>query len=122
MKLVVAMPRPKELKRILRLVATYGVGQLHLVNACRVEKSYFQSPILQNSRDYLLEGLEQGGHTHLPTLHVHKLLKPFVEDQFAQISSGHNIWLAHPPRSVHQLKATGFLQPELAPLVIMPVA
>ena len=38
--LVLALPRPKMLRRILRTVAELGVESLHLINSYRVEKSY----------------------------------------------------------------------------------
>ena len=59
--LVLALPRPKMLRRILRSVAEFGVAELHLINSYRVEKSYWQSPVLEGGaiREYLLQGLEQ---------------------------------------------------------------
>ena len=47
--IVLALPRPKMLRRILRTIAEYGVENLHLVNSARVEKSYWQSPLLQST-------------------------------------------------------------------------
>ena len=44
--LVLAVPRPKVLGRVLQTVGALGVFRLDLVNAWRVEKSYFQSPRL----------------------------------------------------------------------------
>jgi hypothetical protein len=43
---VLALPRPKMLRRILRALAEVGVKELHLINSYRVEKSYWQSPLL----------------------------------------------------------------------------
>ena len=47
--LLLAMPRPKMLRRILQTVATMGVKQLYLVNSWRVEKSYWQKKPFANS-------------------------------------------------------------------------
>ena len=44
--LVLALPRPKMLRRIFRAVAEFGVQNLYLINSARVEKSYWQSPLL----------------------------------------------------------------------------
>jgi hypothetical protein len=44
--LVLALPRPKMLRRILRTAAELGVPELHLINSYRVEKSYWQTPVL----------------------------------------------------------------------------
>ena len=79
--LVLALPRPKALRRILRLAATMGVGRLDLVNAWRVEKSFFDSPVLapEAIRRELVLGAEQGGTPRLPEVAVHRLLMPFLE-------------------------------------------
>jgi RsmE family RNA methyltransferase len=96
--LVVALPRPKMLRRILRSVAELGVGELHLINSYRVEKSYWQTPVLQADtiRDYLLQGLEQSRDTQLPCVHLHKRFKPFVEDDLPGLINDRTALLAHP--------------------------
>ncbi len=79
--LILALPRPKALRRILRLCAALGVGRLDLVNAWRVEKSYFSSPVLEPAaieRELRL-GAEQGGTSRLPEVAVHRLFVPFLE-------------------------------------------
>ena len=79
--LVVALPRPQALHRLLQWTATMGVGRLDLVNAWRVEKSFFSSPSVfpESLRKHLLIGAEQGRQTRLPEVHVQKLLVPFLE-------------------------------------------
>lgn len=79
--LVLALPRPKVLRRVLQAVAAFGVGRLVLVNAWRVEKSYFSSPLLEPAalRAELVLGCEQGRTTWLPELEVAPLFVPFVE-------------------------------------------
>jgi len=42
--LIVALPRPKVLNRIVAATASMGVRRLCLINAWRVEKSYWSSP------------------------------------------------------------------------------
>lgn len=81
--LVVALPRPQTLHRVLQSAATMGVRRLDLVNAWRVEKSYFSSPVLEppNLRRHLVLGAEQGMKTRLPELGVHHLLVPFLRDR-----------------------------------------
>jgi RsmE family RNA methyltransferase len=97
-QLVLALPRPKMLRRVLRTVAELGVSELHLINSYRVEKSYWQSPVLGESviRDYLLQGLEQAKDTILPTVSHHKRFKPFVEDILPGLVDGKEALLAHP--------------------------
>lgn len=96
--LALALPRPKMLRRILRSVAEYGVRELHLVNSYRVEKSYWQSPVLQpdSVRDYLLLGLEQAGDTVLPVVHQHRRFKPWVEDTLPALLRDRQGLLSHP--------------------------
>jgi len=96
--LLLALPRPKMLRRILRSVAEFGVGKLHLINSYRVEKSYWQTPVLQPQtiRDYLLQGLEQSRDTVLPQVHCHRRFKPFVEDLLPAMIKGRRALLAHP--------------------------
>jgi 16S rRNA (uracil1498-N3)-methyltransferase len=96
--LVLALPRPKMLRRILRSVAEFGVGELHLVNSYRVEKSYWQTPVLAppTIEEYLLQGLEQSRDTMRPPVHCHQRFKPFVEDLLPGLVSGKRALLAHP--------------------------
>ncbi len=98
LSLVLALPRPKMLRRILRAVAEFGVTELHLINSYRVEKSYWQTPALEldTVREYLLLGLEQARDTVLPAIHYHRRFKPFVEDQLPGMISDRQALLAHP--------------------------
>ena len=96
--LVLALPRPKMLRRILRSAAESGVRELHLLNSYRVEKSYWQTPVLEEGtiRDYLLQGLEQARDTKIPTVLCHKRFKPFVEDVLPAMTSNKRALVAHP--------------------------
>ena len=57
-----------------------SVRRLDLVNAWRVEKSFFHSPSLRDDkiRYQLLLGAEQGMSTRLPEVHRQTLLVPFL--------------------------------------------
>ncbi|MCW8886382.1 MAG: 16S rRNA (uracil(1498)-N(3))-methyltransferase [Motiliproteus sp.] len=96
--LLMALPRPKVLKRIFQTCATMGVRELILINSFRVEKSYWQSPWLQPEkiREHLLLGLEQGVDTQLPKVQLQKRFKPFVEDELPSIADGKRCLVAHP--------------------------
>ena len=98
LKLLLAVPRPKMLRRILQTCATLGVSEVKLINSAKVEKSFWQTPFLQPHKVYdnLLLGMEQGGLTHLPQLSQAKLFKPFVEDELQQWSHGTKRLVAHP--------------------------
>ena len=96
--IMLALPRPKMLRRILRTVAELGVRGLILVNTAKVEKSYWQTPALADAavRGYFIEGLQQSGDTLLPAIKFEKLFKPFVEDRLpALLQNIHGI-VAHP--------------------------
>jgi len=96
--LIVALPRPKMLKRIFQTIATMGVKELILVNSYRVEKSYWQTPFLSAEKieEQLLLGIEQGVDTVLPKVRLEKRFKPFVEDSLPQICSKKRAFVAHP--------------------------
>lgn len=96
--LVLALPRPKMLRRIFRAVAELGVPELHLINSYRVEKSFWQTPVLQADiiENYLLQGLEQSRDTMLPTVSRHRRFKPFVEDTLPGLIGERRALLAHP--------------------------
>ncbi len=96
--LILALPRPKMLRRILAATASLGVKKIHLINAYRVEKSFWNSPYLspQSIRQQLILGLEQACDTVLPTIQFHKLFKPFVEDDLPLLAQNTLAFVAHP--------------------------
>jgi RsmE family RNA methyltransferase len=97
--LVLAIPRPKALRRIIPAVASLGVDRVVLVNAARVEKSYFDSRILAPAvLDELLDlGLEQSRDTRPPTIAVRERFRPFVEDELDAWAGESVRLLPHPP-------------------------
>jgi RsmE family RNA methyltransferase len=96
--LLLALPRPKILRKVLQAVASMGVKRLVLVGSFRVEKSYFASPLLapEAMREQLLLGLEQGGDTIVPEVLVRRPFKPFVEDELEGFFPERARCLAHP--------------------------
>lgn len=97
-QLILAMPRPKMMRRVLQNIASMGVKDIHLINCWKVEKSYWQTPWLSEPalRENLLLGLEQSADTLLPEVHIHKLFKPFAEDVLPKLISNRRALLAHP--------------------------
>jgi RsmE family RNA methyltransferase len=98
-ELLLALPRPKALKKILPAAASFGVSRIFLVNAARVEKSFFASPLLAPAALEALccLGLEQARDTLLPEVRVVERLKPFVEDELdGLLGPGPLRLLAHP--------------------------
>jgi RsmE family RNA methyltransferase len=96
--LLLALPRPKILRKVLQATAAMGVKRLVLLGSWRVEKSYFASPLLAPDalRAELLLGLEQGRDTVLPEVSVRRLFKPFVEDELEALFPERTRLLAHP--------------------------
>lgn len=94
--LLLALPRPKALRKILPAVAALGVDTLVLVNAARVEKSYFQSAVLREIEALLLEGLEQARDTRPPRVLVRDRFRPFVEDELDGLLRKERRLAAHP--------------------------
>jgi len=96
--LVLGLPRPKMLRRVLRTCAEFGVADVHLIHSRRVEKSFWQSPLLTPAkiREALQAGLERSGDTVLPQVTLHHRFRPFVEDQLQTLADGRSIYIAHP--------------------------
>lgn len=113
-KLILALPRPIMLQRIIKQATVMGVRCFYLIRARRVEKSFFQSPLLRPDkiRSLLVEGLEQGMDTRLPSVEIYKEFKPFLEDVVPNINGAG--LLAHPGNSKNlagafcDIKARGF--------------
>lgn len=80
--LVLAIPRPKVLARTLETAAAFAVARIELVNAWRVDKSYFGSPRLAADElaAHVRLGAEQGGTSHLPPVRVHPRLMAFLDE------------------------------------------
>jgi 16S rRNA (uracil1498-N3)-methyltransferase len=131
MTLILALPRPKVFKRVLRSVSAMGVKRIILLNCFRVEKSYWQSPVLNSDalQEQLVLGLEQARDTVLPEVLLRPLFKPFVEDELPGLIKDTLPLVAHPtasapcPRDVKQAMTLaigpegGFIPYEIEKLV-----
>jgi 16S rRNA (uracil1498-N3)-methyltransferase len=108
--LVLALPRPKVLNRVIAGATSLGVKRIYLINAWRVEKSYWRSPRLseENLLAQRILGLEQARDTTLPAIEVRRLFRPFVEEELPSIARDSLALVAHPtaaaecPRNVGQ--------------------
>ncbi|WP_043318570.1 16S rRNA (uracil(1498)-N(3))-methyltransferase [Microbulbifer sp. HZ11] len=96
--MVLALPRPKMLKRTIQHATALGVKTLYLINAYRVEKSFWQSPWLaaDRLREQCVLGLEQAVDTKMPQIELRKRFKPFVEDELPSIAEESLKLVAHP--------------------------
>jgi RsmE family RNA methyltransferase len=88
--LLLALPRPKVMRRLWAQLAALGVGHIALTNAEKVERNYFDTHVIQPAtyRPLLIEGLQQAQDTRLPRVTLHKQLKPLVEDQLDELFPG----------------------------------
>jgi RsmE family RNA methyltransferase len=115
--LVVAVPRPKALPRLVQGAAAAGVGRIDLVNAWRVDRSYFGSPRLaaaalwQDAR----VGCEQGATTWVPEVAVHRLLMPFLRGAAAGWAGRRRV-VAHP--GAHAMVEQALAPGDGAPVVL----
>lgn len=108
--LLLALPRPKMLRRVLQTISAMGVPRVVLLNSYRVEKSFWQTPFLEPEavREQLILGLEQARDTVLPEIIIEKRFKPFVEDRLPALAAGSLGLIGHPgdypacPRAVEQ--------------------
>ena len=97
-KAIIALPRPLAFKRILQNITTMGVKHIFFINAARVEKSYWQSPVLKESciNNQIRLGLEQARDTILPEVRLCRSFKQFVEKELPDIAKGSKAVVAHP--------------------------
>ena len=92
---VLALPRPKVLRRLIMDMTALGVHDIILINSYRTQKSYWQSPLLSRLDEFVLEGLQQGVDTVAPRISLQKRFKPFVEDELVNLITNRAI-VAHP--------------------------
>jgi RsmE family RNA methyltransferase len=95
--LLIAVPRPKVLRRLWAQLAALGVGEVMLTNAARVERNYFDTHWLAPAiyTPLLIEGLQQARDTRLPVVSVHRRFRPLIEDRLADRSPEARV-VAHP--------------------------
>ena len=81
--LLLALPRPLALGRLLPMISMMGINHLILTSAQKVPKDYFGSHLFRKPneiRKLLIEGLCQAGDVKIPSVTVVNRLKPFLED------------------------------------------
>ena len=103
--LLLALPRPKVMRRLWAQLSALGVGHIVLTNAERVERHYFDTHMLTEPtyRPLLLEGLQQARDTHVPTVSIHRQFKVLVEDHLDALV-GNAVRLVADPGGVTSLR------------------
>lgn len=87
--ILLALPRPKVMRRLWAQLAALGVGQIILTNAERVERHYFDTHLITEAtyRPLLIEGLQQARDTRLPVVSIHRQFRILVEDHLDRLFS-----------------------------------
>ncbi len=96
--LIISLPRPKVARRLIALCTECGVKDIHFINSYRVEKSFWQSPLLNKDKVHqqIQLSLEQSKDTQLPSIQFHNRFKPFVEDELPAMAKNKQALVAHP--------------------------
>ena len=96
--LLLAVPRPKVLLRMLSHAAAMGFAEVILFRSWRVDKSWLSSRAMRPDvqREQLLLGLEQAGRTAVPQVTFFDRFKPMVEDDLPALDLPTQRFVAHP--------------------------
>lgn len=111
--LLLAVPRPKVLRRLWAQLAAVGVGRIMLTNAERVERDYFDTHILacDTYRPLLIEGLQQARDTRVPEVSIHRRFKVLIEDELDALCGTALRLVADPGAARSVSDAIAFLDP-----------
>lgn len=82
LSLILALPRPQTLKKVLEGIGAAGVKELILINTDRVQKSFFSSKLLKDDAwmHHLRLGMEQGSNTYLTEVSVKPSFREFFKE------------------------------------------
>jgi RsmE family RNA methyltransferase len=101
--LVLAIPRPKSLAKLLPEVSALGIDRLILLRTWRVQKPYLTVQLLEpeHYRPLLHEGMMQGRSTREPEVKIEPLFRPFIEDRARELFASSSVRLvAHPTAEI----------------------
>ena len=120
--LLLALPRPKVLRRLWAQLAALGVGRIILTNAARVERNYFDTHVLEpdHYRPLLIEGLQQARDTLLPVVSVHRQFRVLVEDELDALAGHANRLVADPASTMSIADSIAGTSPERMLLAVGP--
>jgi 16S rRNA (uracil1498-N3)-methyltransferase len=88
--LLLALPRPKVMRRLWAQISALGVGQIILTRADRVERHYFDTHVLTPAcyDPLLIEGLQQARDTRQPVVSIHRQFRVLIEDDLDALFPG----------------------------------
>jgi len=92
LEMIIGFPRPIQLKRLFRDMASLGVSKIHLCGTELGEKSYLDSKIIERgtASNLLKDGTIQAKSTHIPELYTYSSIGDCL-DQLANTISNRNI-------------------------------
>lgn len=113
--LFIAMQRPNTLKKVIHCAITMGVEKICFFGSYKVEKSYWQSSVLQekNLQFEIDLALEQCKDPIEPEITFCRYFKNFTEDILMPFQSENPVFVAHPagePSNVSAHLASGSCQ------------
>jgi len=80
-------------------LTSLGVGRVYIVNAAKVEKSYWESSVVSEKgwRDFVITGLEQAVDTRFVDFEFHRGFKPFMTRVVPELRTCYaQMLVAHP--------------------------
>lgn len=103
--ILLALPRPIVFKRIISHLTTLGVRRILVVNAAKVEKSYWESSVVSENgwQRQVREGLEQAVDTRLVDISFYRGFKPFMQEIVPVIKDRYQQMLVAHPHTTNSL-------------------
>jgi RsmE family RNA methyltransferase len=120
--LLLALPRPKVMRRLWAQLAAIGVGRIILTNAERVERNYFDTHVLGHDTYHalLMEGLQQARDTRVPRVSVHRRFRVLIEDELQSLTGDSHRVVADPSASSGMAEAIGPIEGRRVLLAVGP--
>ena len=106
--IILAVPRPLRLERLLPVLSMMGIGKIILIDAEKVEKDYFGSHLFRRPeaiRAGFIEGLSQSDiDCNIPELLVRRRFKKFMINELNELfpSNKYTRLIAHPVKRLEK--------------------
>lgn len=79
--IILAMPRPKVMKRLWEQLAAIGINNIFIICPQKTQKCYFESHVLRNDvyRPLLIKGLQQACDIYIPNVFIEPNFNKFIK-------------------------------------------
>ncbi len=120
--LILALPRPRVMKKLWSELSSLGVGHIILTNANRVERMYFDTHILQpeHYEEWIIDGLQQARDTRTPPVKICRKLTWVLQDLLPEYFSSH-LRLFADPGAPATVRSQILSAPDAEPHVVLAV-